>query len=382
MVTSPSPYSTALQGGGDFHECGRATQVSRLVRLSSLTVPLTNGAVGGDLKDVTETDWATLPAVPTDPTLRARISAAVTRLTLGTLTSVIPLNTPGVWFSRGLIATIMGTLGSQPDGTQIIPVRTPEVRGEWVLGPGVKFGKQAGYYVHGSAYVICSAGTHRKLVAQLSAATGMPFFSVEYRLAPEHLFPAAADDVEAGYRWLLAQGYAASDVVIGADSAGGHLTCDMLLVHADEANFQPAGVVLFSPLIDLSLEMALEQEKASYRDPAMSATRAGNLVGLYTKGQDPAHPRLKLDFAQASKLPPILTQVGGFEMLRADARYLDDQIRGNGGGSMLEIWPGMVHVFQALPRLAPEAEPALRRAAAFIATALTAARSDRLEEVG
>src|SRR5690349_23390708 len=128
------------------------------------------------------------------------------------------MNRPGVWFSRGLIATIMGTLGSMPDGTRVIPVRRPGVRGEWVIGPGVKFGTRAGYYIHGSAYVICSAHTHRKLVARLSQATGMPFFSVDYRLAPEHRFPAAADDVEAGYRWLLAQGYSASDVVIGADS--------------------------------------------------------------------------------------------------------------------------------------------------------------------
>lgn len=346
-------------------------------------MPLTNGTIAGGLICVTETDRAVLPAVPTAPSLRARVSAAVTRLTLGTLTSFVPMNHPGgVWFGRGLIATIMGTLGSMPDGTRVIPVRTPEVRGEWVLGPGVQFGKRVGYYVHGSAYVICSTGTHRKLIAQLSEAAGVPFFSVEYRLAPEHLFPAAADDVEAGYRWLLAQGYAASDVVIGADSAGGHLTCDMLLACAGEANFRPAGVVLFSPLIDLSLGMALELEKDAYRDPAMSATAAREMVGVYTRGQDPSHPRLKLDFARADQLPPILTQVGGFEMLRADARYLDDQLRTNGGTSTLEIWPGMVHVFQALPYLAPEAGPALRRAAAFITDALAATTTDRLEEVG
>jgi len=330
---------------------------------------------------VTVFDAADLPPIPAAASLRAVVSATVTRWTLGCLTSVVPLNQPGVWFSRGLIATIMGTLGSLPDGTRTIPVRAPGVRGEWVLGPGVEFGNRAGYYVHGSAYVICSTGTHRKLVAQLSAATGMPFFSVDYRLAPEHLFPAAADDVEAGYRWLLAQGYAPSDLVIGADSAGGHLTCDMLLAHADEPSFRPAGVVLFSPLIDLTLGLALQQEKAAYRDPAMSATAAADLVGLYTQGQDPEHPRLRLDFTKADRLPPILTQVGGFEMLRADARYLDAEVRAAGGSSTLEIWPGMVHVFQALPHLAPEAGPALRRAADFIARAFGAQQSDRFEEV-
>ncbi len=255
-----------------------------------------------------------------------------------------------------------------PDGTRVIPVRRPGVRGEWVLGPGVKFGTRAGYYIHGSAYVICSARTHRKLVARLSEATGMPFFSVDYRLAPEHRFPAAADDVEAGYRWLLTQGYAASDIVIGADSAGGHLTCDLLLQHADEPDFQPAGVVLFSPLIDLTMELALQQERVR-RDPAMSATAARRLVGLYTSTHDSDDPRLRLDFEKTNRLPPILIQVGEFEMLSADARYLDAEIRRAGGASVLEVWPGMVHVFQALPRLAPEAKTALRRAAAFISSA-------------
>ncbi|OBB33628.1 alpha/beta hydrolase [Mycolicibacterium peregrinum] len=312
--------------------------------------------------------------------MRAVVAATTTRWTLGCLTSVIPMNRPGVWFSRGLIATIMGTLGSMPDGTRVIPVRRPGVRGEWVIGPGVKFGTRAGYYIHGSAYVICSAHTHRKLVAQLSQATGMPFFSVDYRLAPEHRFPAAADDVEAGYRWLLAQGYSASDVVIGADSAGGHLTCDLLLQHADEPGFQPAGVVLFSPLIDLTMELALQQEQVR-RDPAMSATAARQLVGLYTAAQNPDQPRLRLDFEKADRLPPMLIQVGEFEMLSADARYLDTEVTLAGGVSTLEVWPAMVHVFQALPRLAPEATTALRRAAGFISAVLTDDRPDTQMEV-
>ncbi|MGV0773139.1 alpha/beta hydrolase [Mycobacterium syngnathidarum] len=321
-----------------------------------------------------------LPAVPSGRSLRAVVAAATTRWTLGCLTSAIPMNRPGVWFSRGLIATIMGTLGSMPDGTRIIPVSQPGVRGEWVIGPGVKFGTRAGYYIHGSAYVICSAQTHRKLVAQLSAATGLPFFSVDYRLAPEHRFPAAADDVEAGYRWLLAQGYAASDIVIGADSAGGHLACDLLLQHADEPGFQPAAVALFSPLIDLTMELALQQEQVR-RDPAMSAGAARQLVGLYTAGQDQDHPRLRLDFEKADRLPPMLVQVGEFEMLSADARYLDAEVNQAGGASTLEVWPAMVHVFQALPRLAPEARSALRRAAGFLISVLADDRSDARVEV-
>ena len=314
--------------------------------------------------------------LPDRPTLRAVVTATATRWTLGCLTSVIPANQPGVWFGRGLIATIMAVGGSMPAGTTTIAVRTPQVRGEWVLGPGVQFGDQAGYYVHGSAYVICSTRTHRKLVARLSEATGLPFFVVDYRLAPQHRFPAAADDVEAGYRWLLAQGYAGSDIVIGADSAGGHLTCDMLLAHPEDANFQPAGVVLFSPLIDLTLDLAEQQEKKR-RDPLTSVAAARKLLALYTRGQDPDHARLRLAFGQGRTLPPMLIQVGSLEMLLADARYLDAELRKSGGTSTLEVWPGMLHVFQALPNVAPEAKAALRRAADFIAARLSA---DEMQE--
>lgn len=312
------------------------------------------------------------PPVPAAASARSKIAAVLTRYTLGVLTGVIPTNTAGVWFSRGLIATIMAAFGSTPRGTRVVPVTAPGVRGEWVLAAGVGMGARAIYYVHGSAYVICSPRTHRKLAARLSEATGLPVFVVDYRLAPEHRFPAAADDVEAGYRWLLHQGFTAADVVVAGDSAGGHLICDLLLAHAAEPAFQPAGVVLFSPLIDLTLTLAEQQEKDTGRDPAMAAAPARAVVALYTVGQRSDHPRLRLDFARADRLPPVLTQAGGAEMLAADARYLHEQLTGNGGTSTCEIWPGQVHVFQALPRVAPEAKPALRRAADFIAAAYAA----------
>lgn len=360
-----------------FHTKGLKRKIPHEFRRQ--TMPLTTGTVCDVLSGVTGSQRFELAAVPARATSRAVLSAAAARWTLRSLTSVIPMNRPGVWFGRALVAVIMATFGSMPGGTRIFPVSGPGVRGEWVLGPGVEFGKRAGYYVHGSAYVICSARTHRKLVARLSEATGLPIFVVDYRLAPEHLFPAAADDVEAGYRWLIAQGYSASDIVMGADSAGGHLTCDLLLAHADDPNFRPAGVVLFSPLIDLSLDLAQQQE-AVRRDPATSARAARRMVGLYMCGHDQADPRLRLDFGKADRLPPVLIQVGDYEMLSADARYLDAELRRAGATSTLEIWPGMVHVFQALPRLAPEAKHALRRAAAFIAQVYADQHSGELKQ--
>jgi acetyl esterase/lipase len=130
-------------------------------------------------------------------------------------------------------------------------------------------------------------------------------------------------------------------------------------------------------LVDLTLTLAEQQEKLR-RDPAASAASARRLVQLYVRGQDPDNVRLRLDFGRSAQLPPVFTQVGGFEMLSADARHLDAELRRNGGTSTLEVWPGMVHVFQALPRLAPEAVPALRRVAAFISGVYADQRTDDL----
>ena len=305
------------------------------------------------------------PPVPSASTTRSDVAALLTRYGFGAATGLIPMNAPGVRLARGLVATIMGALGSTPRGTAVTAVRAP-VRGDWVLGPGVTYGRRAVYYVHGSAYAICSARTHRSLAARLSAATGLPVFVVDYRLAPEHPFPTAAGDVAAGWDWLLTQGYAAEDLVIAGDSAGGHLICDLLLQRAAADRPQPAAAVLFSPLIDLTFTLAAQQERVR-RDPAISAAAAKRLVDLYTAGVNPAHPRLRLDFQRSDRLPPFLIQAGGAEMLSADARHLDGELRAHGGVSTLEIWPGLMHVFQALPRLAPEADAALLRVRDFLA---------------
>ncbi|ADG80095.1 Alpha/beta hydrolase fold-3 domain protein OS=Tsukamurella paurometabola (strain ATCC 8368 / DSM/ CCUG 35730 / CIP 100753 / JCM 10117 / KCTC 9821 / NBRC 16120 / NCIMB 702349 / NCTC 13040) OX=521096 GN=Tpau_3516 PE=4 SV=1 [Tsukamurella paurometabola] len=306
------------------------------------------------------------PPVPSRATRRSALTAVATRYGLGVVSGLIPMNQSGVWVARGLVAAIMGALGSSPRGTRATAVRTPTVPGDWVLGPGVRFGRRAVYYIHGSAYAICSARTHRSLAARLSAVTGLPVFVVDYRLAPEHPFPAAADDIAAGFDWLLTQGYAAGDIVLAGDSAGGHLAVDLVVQRAREEASQPAAVALFSPLIDLTFGLAAEQERTR-RDPAITAAAARRLVDLYTAGIPDDHPRLRLDLAFADRLPPFLIQAGGAEMLSADARYLDRELRENGGTSTLEIWPGLMHVFQALPRLTPEADNALLRVRDFLA---------------
>ncbi|MDI9927158.1 MULTISPECIES: alpha/beta hydrolase [unclassified Rhodococcus (in: high G+C Gram-positive bacteria)] len=285
------------------------------------------------------------------------------------MTNLLPTSRGGIEFSRRLVATSMNLFGPVPKGTRVDIVADVPVRGEWVRAPGLAPDPRVILYIHGSAYVICSARTHRGLTARLSSATGLPVFTVDYRLAPEHPFPAAADDLEAAYRWLLGQGYNAANIVIAGDSAGGHLAADLLIENDRTGTPQPGAMVLFSPLIDLDFELSARMERTR-KDPMISAKAARGLVALYTEGHDTNLPRLRLDLALVRDLPPTLIQVGGAEMLRGDARHLHSMIDAAGGRSELEIWPDQMHVFQALPRLIPEAGHALEHAAEFIAHAL------------
>lgn len=302
--------------------------------------------------------------------MQATVLSTAARTVLRPVISVVPMNRFGIVLARTFVAGALGALGSQPAGTRVIPVRAGAVVGEWVLAPGVEPPKAAPdtkaiYYMHGSAYMMCSARTHRSLVARLSAVTGQPVFVVDYRLAPEHPFPAAADDIAGAYRWLLDQGFAPTQLSIAGDSAGGHLTADLLINLAADGQPMPGAVALFSPLIDLTFDLATRRERAN-PDPVITAAGGRRLVRTYTRNEVPTNPRLELDFAAAASFPPFLVQVGGAEMLVADAEYLVEQIAEHGGSATLEVWPGLMHVFQAMPRIAPEADQALLRVRDFL----------------
>lgn len=305
---------------------------------------------------------------------RSRGAAIASALTLRQLSAVLPPErTWGLWLSRRIVAGIMGAFGPTLSGTTVdkVDTRTPDghhVAGEWIRGPGAHRADAAIYYVHGSGYALCSPRTHRRLAAWLSRLTKLPIFSVDYRLAPRHRFPAAADDVHAGWEWLLSStGLPPDRVIVAGDSAGGHLAVDLML-HGPLAS-RSAALVLFSPLVDLTLSLARARERL-HRDPAIRAADAARLVQLYCRGVDPAHPRLALDVTRGPVLPPTLIQAGGAEFLSADAHRLAADIGTAGGDCELQVWPDQAHVFQALPRLTPEAAQAMQYVAAFISGAL------------
>jgi len=312
-------------------------------------------------------------SLPARGSLRSRGAATVSAMTLRQISAVLPPERAwGLWAWRQIIARVMDTFGPSLAGAEVeqVDVRLADGRrvvGEWVRSGAVTDQTEAIYYVHGSGYALCSPRTHRRLTAWLSRLTGLPVFCVDYRLAPKYRFPTAADDVRAGWDYLRTErGHDPERMVIAGDSAGGHLAVDLLLQPGVP---HPAALALFSPLVDLTFGLARARE-ALRDDPAIRASDAARLIGLYCAGTDPRHHRLTLDVAGGRRMPPTLIQAGGAEMLQADARTLDADIRAAGGTSELQVWPDQVHVFQALPRLTPEAAPAMRKVTAFIGESL------------
>lgn len=315
---------------------------------------------------------------PRPGSLRARAAAGVTGYTLRPVAVRLPSNPAGVFVSRQIVARSMATFGPSSRGARIerVDERTADgrVRGEWVRTSGVVTGDGVLLYLHGSGYALCSPRTHRGLIARLSRLTGLPAFGVEYRLAPRHPFPAAADDVARAFDWLTEHHCPAERIVLAGDSAGGHLVVDLCLSLLRAGRSLPAAQVLFSPLADPTFTLARGRERIR-RDPMVSAAAARRLVDLYTRGADPADARLVHRPRPGEVLPPTLIQAGGLEFLAADAHHLHRLLSTTGTRCELEVWPDQMHVFQALPRLIPEARPALARAARFLKHELAATPS-------
>lgn len=307
---------------------------------------------------------------PARGSLRSRIAAEATSRTLRPLTAFVPANPRGVRFARHLVAGSLAVFGPGLPGSKVVRVLRPAgsgptPRGEWVRGPGAEREDAVILYIHGSAYTICSARTHRGITTRLSQRTGLPVFACDYRLAPRHQFPAAADDVRAAYDWLIGEGHDPSRIVLAGDSAGGHLAVDLALELIRQDRPAPAALAAFSPVLDLSMSLAAARERMR-PDPMISAARAARLLDLYLVGQDRAAPRLRFSFDGADRFPPSLVQAGGREMLAADAIELARGLESAGASVRLEVWPDQMHVFQALSRIVPEADRALDVAAEFV----------------
>jgi monoterpene epsilon-lactone hydrolase len=232
-------------------------------------------------------------------------------------------------------------------------------------------------YLHGGAYVSGSAATHRRWVANLTWGTGTTSVVPNYRLAPQHRFPAALDDAVAVYRELLKAGVEAEQLFVSGDSAGGGLAAALLLRLRDDGVALPAGGILFSPYTDLEHTAASIQENAATDYLPLGAIRVNT---EYLGDHDPRDPYASPLYGDFSGLPPLLVFAGGREMIRDDSTRLVAAAARDGIEVDLEIAPDMYHVWTALLPNHPETMRAIACAAEFIA-ANTAEAGYRRDEV-
>ena len=252
-----------------------------------------------------------------------------------------------------------------PDDLICESVDAGGVPGAFISAPGVDDSRCV-YYLHGGGYVIGSVVTHRVLAYDLSKAPGVRVLSIDYRLAPEHPFPAGLEDSIAGYQWLLQSGVAPEHVVIAGDSAGGGLAVATLLALRDRGIPLPAAAVCFSPWVDLESTGDSMSSRADV-DPMVQKDGLLWYTGLYMAGGDPRDPLASPLHGALSGLPSMLIQVGDCETLLDDSTRLAASLRAAGGTIELEVWDRMIHVWQLFAPILSEGRAAIDKAGAFIA---------------
>jgi len=251
--------------------------------------------------------------------------------------------------------------GSMPEGITATPVNIPGLpdglNAEWIHAegdaPAPAAGAKAIFYPHGGGYVSGNCVDHRMHVAKFVRDAGIPALLYDYRLAPEHPFPAAVEDTLTAYRWLLEQGVSAQDTIIVGESAGGGLCLCSLVAIRDEKLPLPVAGVALSPWTDLT------RSGESYKTNArrdISTLGSWDVWGpYYIGGSDPHHPWMSPVFADLHGLPPVMLQVGTHEILLDDSLTFAEKAKAAGVDVTLSVHAGMVHCFALFAPMFPEA---------------------------
>ena len=262
---------------------------------------------------------------------------------------------------RGLTNT---PSSAPPDDIGVQAVDAAGVTAEWIESRDAKPHKVI-LYLHGGGYVFGGLDSHREIAWRLAKQTGQRVLLLDYRLAPEHQFPAPVDDAYAAYCWLLGEGYSAENLIVAGDSAGGGLAIALALKLKDEGVQLSSALVLMSPWADLTLSGAtIDANDAS--DVMLSRGALQRFADIYLGDQDAAHPYASPLFGDLSGLPRTYVIVGDGEVLRSDSDRLAKGIEAAGGEISLKVWPGMMHVFPVAARLIPEGRQAIQDIGHFI----------------
>lgn len=229
----------------------------------------------------------------------------------------------------------------------------------WVEGASAD---HAVLWLHGGAFTVGSSGSYRAFAARLSAACGARVLLPDYRLVPEHPFPAPLDDAGAALNWL-ARGIA--HVAIGGDSAGGNLAAAAVQARLDAGLSPPVAAWLLSPYLDLTHSGASIAARAA-RDPFVDAATMPHVAAAYHAETDPVDPRVSPLFGTVAGFPPALIQVGEDEALFDDALRFAGRLRAAGGDPVFQEWVGMIHVWPFFADRVEEGRWAIAQAGAFL----------------
>ena len=268
--------------------------------------------------------------------------------------------------------------GKIPESIEVTPAEAAGLRAEWIL-PANGNKDQVIFFVHGGGYVSGSCADHRIHVAKFVKGTGIGALLFEYRLAPEHPYPAAVDDSIKAYRWLLDQGIASSRIALVGDSAGGGLCLATLVALRDRNIPLPAAAVALSPWTDLKCT------GESYRRNAGKCLSPNGTWTAFSKhyagDHDPGLPYISPIYAELRGLPPLLVYAGGDEILLDDAVHFVEKARDAGVDASLRVGDGLFHCYPVCAPLFPEATQAMNEMCSFIKIHLTGDRGVNVQGI-
>jgi phosphinothricin tripeptide acetyl hydrolase len=257
-----------------------------------------------------------------------------------------------------------GALFPVSPNVEIVPVRAGERPAELLI-PANKRSKCVLLYLHGGGFVMGSIQSHRQMASHLSAAAKITTLITDYRLAPEHPFPAAIDDTMSVYQFLLTSGMAPHQIVVVGDSAGGGLSVSLMMRLKEKQLPLPGSCVVLSPWVDLALKGASWIGNAQH-DDLVNKDEAKRMVQFYLNGKNCSNPMASPVYADLSMLPSFLIQVGSREVLLDDAVSLHGRAQQCGVTSDLEIWDDMPHVWHFMSPVLEEGRMAINRIAEFV----------------
>lgn len=260
-------------------------------------------------------------------------------------------------FNAWVLYRTPGDMTVQPDDIGGVP-------GAWIGRQG-QAENGVMLYLHGGGFVIGSLRSHRHLVAHLAAEAGLKAYFVDYRLAPEHPFPAAPDDALAAYRGLLDAGHDAAKIALAGDSAGGNLVAVLLQDIARLGLPMPAVAALISPVTDLGATGQSFEENRK-RDLILPEVWARRALAAYLDGQDTSNPRISPLLGDLTGLPPMIIQVCEGEMLRDDGIRLAEGVTAAGGVAALSVWADVPHVWHLMCGRVAEADQGVTEIANFL----------------